>query len=105
MITVPSTTIFSFAPSASPLTVKLRPLMVWPASIVLAFAPENTDTAGACVATPAASVNVGLTAVAVSVGASFTALTVMLMMSLSVEDAPSVDSTVRVSLPLKLATL
>ena len=58
-----------------PLTVKVRPLMVWPDSIVLAFAPENTDTAAACVPSPAASVNVGLLAVAVSVGASFTGTT------------------------------
>ena len=50
--------------------------MVCPASMVLALAPENTDTAAACVPKPAASVNVGFTAVAVSVGASFTGTTV-----------------------------
>jgi hypothetical protein len=42
-------------------------------------------------------------ALPLAIGALFTALTVMLTMSLSVEDAPSVDSTVNVSLPLKLA--
>src|SRR5258706_34397 len=44
--------------------------------MVLVFAPEKTDTAAACAFDPAASVNVGLLAVAVSVGASLTAVTV-----------------------------
>src|SRR5258706_11301620 len=56
--------------------------------MVLVFAPEKTDTAAACVFDPAASVNVGLLAVAVSVGASLTAVTVIVVVALSVCDVP-----------------
>ena len=74
-IVVPSTTIFSFAPSTSPLTVKASEVIVCPASIGFTAAPPNTDTAGACVPKPAASVKVGFSGVAPSVGASFTGVT------------------------------
>ena len=87
---LPSTTIVSFAPSASPLTVNVRPVIVWPASIVLVDAPLNTDTAAACVPNPAASWKVGFDAVAESVGASLTGTTVTVdaMASVGVSTPP-----------------
>ena len=57
--------------------------------MVLALAPENTDTAAACVPKPAASVNVGLSAVAVSVGASFTGTTVTVEVGALLSSVPS----------------
>ena len=71
---VPLTRIFSLSPSSKPLTVKVKPVIVWPASTVPIAAPLNTATAAACVE-PAPSVKVGLAAVAVRVGASLTAIT------------------------------
>ena len=76
VIVVPSTTIASFAPSAKPLTVNVKLVIVCPLSIVLALALLNTLTAAACVPKPAASWNVGFNAVAVNVGASLTGTTV-----------------------------
>src|SRR3954453_19725741 len=74
VIAVPSTTIFSFDASTSPPAVKVSPLMLCPLSIVLMLAPENAVTAAPWVcAVP--SVNVGLLAVALSVGALLTGVT------------------------------
>ena len=47
VIVLPSTTIDSFVPSANPLTVNVKPVIVWPASIGFTFALLNTLT-GAC---------------------------------------------------------
>ena len=76
-IVVPSTRIFSFTPSTRPPTVNVRPVMVCPASTVLMLAEVNTVTAVACVE-PAPSVKVGLAAVADNVGASLTAVMLVL---------------------------
>src|SRR5476649_2956868 len=75
VIVLPSTTIVSFAPSASPDTVNVKLVTVWPLSTTPAVAPLKTVTAAACVPEPAASVNDGFNAVAVKVGASFTGTT------------------------------
>ncbi len=99
VIVVPSTTILSFAPSCNPLTVNVRPVIVCPASTVPTDAPLNTATGEACVPKPAASVNVGFTAVAVSVGASFTEVTLTVDVTGLELDEPSltVKFTVRIA--------
>ena len=76
VIVLPSTTIDSFAPSAKPLTVKVRPVIVCPVSMVLALAELKTFTAAPCTPKPEPSVKVGFNAVAVKVGASLTETTV-----------------------------
>ena len=90
VIVLPSTTIVSLAPSTRPLTVKVSPVTVWPVSTVLTAAPLNTDTAAACVPAPAASVNVGFAAVALKVGASFTAAMVTVPVRRGADRGPPV---------------
>ena len=99
---VPSTTVFSLVPSTKPLTVKVSPLTVWPASMVLMLAPEKAATAEAW-ALPAASVKVGLDAVAASVGASLVPLTVMVTVWVAVAFWSSVTVTMKVSVRWSLA--
>ena len=76
---VPSTLIFSLAASVRPLTLKVRLVMFCPLSTVLMLAALKTLTGSVCVeefASPP-STNKGLDAVAVSVGASLTAVTLV----------------------------
>src|SRR3954462_3749329 len=68
---VPSAVRTSEAPLLTLPTVNWRLVTVWPASMVEAAAPANRDT------DEPSSVKVGLAPVAVSVGASFTAVTLM----------------------------
>ena len=89
VIAVPSTTRFSFAPSASPPIVKVRPMIVCPASTVPALAPENTATAAPCVPTPAASVKVEPAEFAASVGGSLTPVTLTVLVAMLLSEIPS----------------
>ena len=75
---VPSKLRISLAPSVTLLTVSVIDVKVWPASIVEAVTPLKMSAA----APP--SVKVGSSAVAISVGSSFTSMTVALPVLLAV---------------------
>ena len=75
---LPSRFRISSVVSVTLVTVKVRPVSVWPLSTVLTEVPLNR------LATPPPSVNVGLSAVAVSVGSAFTDCTVTVEPTLSV---------------------
>ncbi len=79
----------SLAPSATLETVRVRPMMVWPASTVDTVTPENRSAPGA--ASP--SVKVGVPPVAARVGASFTSVTETVVVATALFTVPSLTTT------------